>query len=280
MLRTSPVRVLDDRDRAQAIGIIARDPVANVFVGSRVDACGLDSWRLGAEMWGFPAGGPLTALCYAGANMVPVGADDAAARAFADRARRGTRRCSSLVGPADQVAAMWSALEPSWGPARDVRGHQPLMSINQDPAFPANPWVRAVRPEELDVVLPACVAMFTEEVGVSPVEIDGGALYRARVAELIRMGRAFAHIVDGQVLFKAEIGAATHSVCQIQGVWVAPELRGQGRGTAGTAAVITLARARIAPVVSLYVNDYNVAARRAYARIGMREVGELASILF
>ena len=280
MLRTSPVRVLDDRDRAEAIGIIARDPVANVFVGSRVDACGLDSWRLGAEMWGFPSGGPLTALCYAGANMVPVGADGAAARAFADRARRGTRRCSSLVGPAEQVAAMWSALESSWGPARDVRGHQPLMSINHDPAHPANPSVRAVRPDELDVVLPACVAMFTEEVGVSPVEIDGGALYRARVAELIRMGRAFAHIDDGRVLFKAEIGAATHTVCQIQGVWVAPELRGQGMGTAGTAAVIALARARIAPVVSLYVNDYNVAARRAYARIGMQVVGELASILF
>jgi predicted GNAT family acetyltransferase len=280
VLRTSPVRVLDDRDRAEAIGIIARDPVANVFVGSRVDACGLDSWRLGAEMWGFPSGGPLTALCYAGANMVPVGADDVAARAFAERARRGTRRCSSLVGPADQVAAMWSALEPAWGPARDVRSHQPLMSINHDSSYPANPSVRAVRPDELDVVLPACVAMFTEEVGVSPVEIDGGALYRARVAELIRLGRAFAHIADGRVLFKAEIGAATHTVCQVQGVWVAPELRGQGMGTSGAAAVVALARASIAPVVSLYVNDYNVAARRAYARIGMEEVGELASILF
>ncbi|MDQ1715417.1 MAG: uncharacterized protein QOC60_1362, partial [Frankiaceae bacterium] len=50
--------------------------------------------------------------------------------------------------------------------------------------------------------------------------------------------------------------------------------------TSGAAAVVALARASIAPVVSLYVNDYNVAARRAYARIGMEEVGELASILF
>ncbi len=280
MLRTSTVRVLDDRDRAEAVAIIARDPIVNVFVGSRVDACGLDSWRLGAEMWGFPANGPLTALCYAGANMVPVGADDAAARAFADRARRGSRRCSSLVGPAGPIAAMWAALEPSWGPARDVRAHQPLLSISSAPSVAGDALVRPVRPDELDIVLPACVAMFTEEVGVSPVEVDGGALYRARVAELIRMGRAFAHIEDGKVLFKAEVGAATHAVSQIQGVWVTPELRGRGLGTAGTAAVVTLARARIAPTVSLYVNDYNVAARRAYARIGMRDSGELASVLF
>ena len=34
--------------------------------------------------------------------------------------------------------------------------------------------------------------MFTEEVGVSPLTGDGGASYRARVAQLIRAGRAFA----------------------------------------------------------------------------------------
>ena len=280
MLRTATVRVLDDRDRAEADGLVARDPIANVFVGSRIESAGLDSWRLGAEMWGFPATGPLTAICYAGANMVPVNADESAARAFADRARKNSRRCSSLVGPSDQVAWMWDVLQRGWGPARDIRAHQPLLRIDAEPAVPGDPAVRAVRPDELDIVLPACVAMFTEEVGVSPVEVDGGALYRARVAELIRQGRAFARIEDGEVIFKAEIGAATRSVCQVQGVWVHPDLRAQGIGTAGTAAVVTLARARIAPTVSLYVNDYNDAARRAYARIGMRPAGELASILF
>jgi predicted GNAT family acetyltransferase len=280
MLRTATVRVLDERDRAEATAIVAKDPVANVFVGSRIDVCGLDSWRLGAELWGYPATGPLTALCYAGANIVPVGADPSAARAFADRARRGHRRCSSIVGPSAQVGPMWAELESAWGPARDVRASQPLLAISGDPTHPADPLVRRVRAHELDVVLPACIAMFTEEVGVSPVEVDGGALYRARVAELIRTGRAFARIEDGRVVFKAEIGAATAAVAQIQGVWVTPELRGRGLGTSGTAAVVRLARETIAPVVSLYVNDYNVPARRAYERIGMRQIGELSSILF
>ena len=86
----------------------------------------------------------------------------------------------------------------------------------------ADPLVRRVRPDEIDVLLPACVAMFTEEVGVSPEVGDGGALYRARVAEIVGSGRAFARIEDGRVIFKAEIGAATDAACQVQGVWVEP----------------------------------------------------------
>jgi predicted GNAT family acetyltransferase len=33
-------------------------------------------------------------------------------------------------------------------------------------------------------------------------------------------------------------------------------------------------------VVSLYVNDYNTAARRAYERVGFRQVGSFTSVLF
>jgi predicted GNAT family acetyltransferase len=280
MLRTSPVRVLSDRDVPEALALCDRDPVANVFVASRIAAVGLDSWRLGAEVWGHVVEGKVEAMCFAGANLVPVQADAEAAKAFAGRARRSGRRCSSIVGPAAAVEVMWRALEPSWGPARDVRIRQPLMAIEDGPAVPADESVRLVRPQELDILLPACIAMFTEEVGVSPSAGDGGILYRARVAELIGQGRSFARIEDGAVVFKAEIGAATTNVCQVQGVWVTPARRGQGLGIAGTAAVVELARKQIAPIVSLYVNDYNQAARRAYTRVGFREVGVFASVLF
>ncbi len=280
MLRTSPVRVLSDRDVPEALAVCGRDPVANVFVASRIAAVGLDSWRLGAEVWGHVVDGSIEALCFAGANLVPVQAEDEAARAFASRSRRSGRRCSSIVGPADAVEVMWRALEPAWGPARDVRIRQPLMAIDTAPAVAADPGVRQVRPQELDILLPACIAMFTEEVGVSPTAGDGGVLYRARVAELIGQGRSFARIDDGVVIFKAEIGAATTAACQVQGVWVNPDRRGQGLGSAGTAAVVELAREQVAPIVSLYVNDYNQAARRAYDRVGFREVGVFASVLF
>ncbi|CAM5545876.1 N-acetyltransferase GCN5 OS=Streptomyces antimycoticus OX=68175 GN=SANT12839_067670 PE=4 SV=1 [Streptomyces antimycoticus] len=132
----------------------------------------------------------------------------------------------------------------------------------------------------MDVIMPACVAMFTEEVGVSPLAGDGGLLYQARVAELVTAGRSFARIENGRVVFKAEIGAATPHACQIQGVWVAPEHRGRGLSETGMAAVLRYALGEVAPVVSLYVNDFNTAARAAYRRVGFREVGAFMSVLF
>jgi len=254
--------------------------VTNVFVSSRVRAFGLEPGRLGAQMWGHGAGSRLQSLCYSGANLVPVAATPDAVVAFADRALRQGRRCSSVVGPADEVQGLWALLRPRWGPARDVRPVQPVMVISGPPQVPPDPLVRRVRMDELDILWPACVAMFTEEVGVSPTIGDGGASYRARLQQLIRSGRAFARIEGGKVIFKAEIGAVTPQACQIQGVWVRPEYRGQGLAAPGMAAIVVEAARSIAPVVSLYVNDYNLPARAAYRRAGFAETGRFMSVLF
>jgi len=278
--RPDQARLLDDRDQDAALGLCAADPVANVFVASRIRAFGLDPGRLGAQAWGLEQGGRLVALCYAGANLVPVQAGPQAVTAFAERALRQGRRCSSIVGASAAVGELWRLLRPYWGPARDVRAAQPLMAIDGPSPVDPDPAVRRVRLDEIDTLLPASIAMFTEEVGISPLTGDGGASYRARVAELIRSGRAFARIEDGQVIFKAEVGAATPQACQVQGVWVHPDFRGRGLAAPGMAAVVRLARASISPVVSLYVNDFNTPARATYVRAGFHEVGEFTSVLF
>jgi uncharacterized protein len=285
MLRVKPpwsssIRLLDERDRGAVLAICDRDPVANVFVSSRVRALGLEPGRLGAQMWGHAPGGRLESLCYFGANLVPVAATPDAVAAFADRALRQGRRCSSVVGPAQDIQALWALLRPQWGPAREIRPVQPVMVISGPPLIAPDPLVRQVLPDEIDILWPACVAMFTEEVGVSPLTGDGGASYRARLAQLIRAGRAFARIEAGRVIFKAEVGAVTPQACQIQGVWVRPEYRGQGLAAPGMAAVVVEAAKSLAPLVTLYVNEFNQSARAAYLRTGFTEVGRFMSVLF
>jgi uncharacterized protein len=278
--RSSSLRLLNDRDLDEVLEICDRDAVTNVFVSARVHAAGADPGRLGAQLWGYMESGRVTSLCYSGANLVPVAATSAAVAALAQRAPPHGRRCSSIVGPAEAVQELWSLLAPYWGRPREVRASQPVMAISSPPLVAPDPQVRLVRPNELNTLLPASVAMFTEEVGVSPVGPDGGAAYRARVAELIRAGRSYARIEDGQVVFKAEIGAVTPLACQVQGVWVPPELRGRGHAARGMAAVVADALRSVAPVVSLYVNDFNAPARAAYRRVGFTEAGMFMSVLF
>lgn len=278
--RSSALRVLTDKDRDEALALCDRDPVANVFVGARIRSSGLDPMRLGAQLWGYHEAGSLASMCYVGANMVPVEAVPAAIDAFAEQARSQGRRCSSIAGPAQAVGALWARLAPFWDSPREVRSRQPLMAIAGDPLVAPDEAVRRVRKDEVAILLPASIAMFTEEVGISPIGFDGGAAYRARVNELVAAGRSFARIDGGKVVFKAEIGSVTPHACQVQGVWVPPELRGRGHAASGMAAVVAIARRTLAPVVSLYVNDFNAPARASYRRVGFTEVGMFMSVLF
>lgn len=279
MLGVAGTRLLDDADLADVQAFLATEPIAGCLIANRTEAAGLQPRRLGAELWGY-GGARLDAVCLSGSNLVPLGDSREAQTGFAERALRQGRRCSSIVGTQLAVDVLWERLEPEWGPAREVRTGQPLMAVSASPNVAPDPGVRRVRVQELDVLMPACVAMFTEEVGVSPLGSDGGRGYRNRVRELIGGGRAFARIEDGEVVFKAELGAVSALACQIQGVWVHPSRRGQGVGTAGTAAVVTAALRSVAPVVSLYVNGYNEPALRAYERIGFTRVGTFMSVLF
>ncbi len=254
--------------------------MVNVFVSSRVREAGLDPARLGGQVWGYQPGARLESACYVGANLVPVAPTPAAVTAFAGRARLLGRRCSSIVGVAPAVLELWDMLRPYWGPPREIRAAQPVLATSGPPLVAPDPLVRRVRPAELGVLLPASVAMFTEEVGVSPVGPDGGSAYRARVRELIETGKSFARLEDGRVVFKAEIGAVTPHACQVQGVWVRPDMRGRGLAEAGMAAVVAEAVRTIAPVVSLYVNDFNLPARAAYRRVGFTQTATFASVLF
>src|SRR5260370_24340173 len=123
MAHRSPatVRVLDDRDVGEVLELCDRDPVANVFVSSRVRSGGLDPGALGAQMWGYYSGRRLESLCYAGANLGPVAATPVAVTALPERARRQGRPLSSVVGPAERVRDLSSMLRPYWGPAPAVR---------------------------------------------------------------------------------------------------------------------------------------------------------------
>ncbi|HYH35349.1 MAG TPA: GNAT family N-acetyltransferase [Nocardioides sp.] len=274
------VRVLGSADLDAFQRLADADPVVNVFASYRARTTNLEPRWLGGEVWGRFVDGALRAACHVGANLVPVGASPEDARVFAERALARGRTVTTIVGPQEAVRPFWETVAETWGTPREQRWDQPHLEIRERPRVAGDPAVRRTSVEDVDVLYPACVAMYTEEVGISPELGGGGDLYRTRVQQLVSRGWSFARIEDGQVVFKAEVASVTAAAAQVQGVWVAPERRGEGIGAAGMAAVVEAVRRDIAPVVSLYVNDFNLAARQVYERVGFTRTATFATIMF
>lgn len=262
-------------DRDHVLAVLDLDPVESVAVGSWLAREGVDRGLRSGRIWLHR-----DSLCYSGANLLPVNLDETSARAFAERAMLEGRRCSSIVGRLPATAELWRALEPRWGPARAVRHRQLVMTSDAGPAIAHDPRVRRAVATDLDEFYDASVRMYVEEIGSSPIAHDGGVAYRHRVLQLIRERMAYVVTDGGQIVFKAELGAVTARCAQLQGVWVHPDLRGKGIGTAATAGVVRLARDAGVRTVSLAVNDFNTAAVRAYHRCGFRVTGAQMVVLF
>jgi predicted GNAT family acetyltransferase len=274
------LRVLGPGDLPAALDLLAEDPVTNVFAEYRSRITQLDPRWMGGQMWGYVDDGRLTSMCHVGANLVPVQATPEAVEAFVRRAIRLHRSSSTIVGPREVVEELWKGLEVAWANPREFRWDQPHLAISRPPQVEPDPGVRRTLPSDVAALYPACVAMYTEEVGVSP-EVDGGKdLYRARVSQLVSRGWSFSRIENGKVLFKAEVACATPSACQIQGVYVDPARRGEGICTSGMAAVVEICLREIAPVVSLYVNAHNTPARRAYEKVGFEQTNTFSTVMF
>ncbi|WP_058235529.1 GNAT family N-acetyltransferase [Devriesea agamarum] len=296
------MRPLRPTDVDPALEIAAYDPATTVLAASRLRDM-RRSLALGQEFTVWTGAGLMTSardiLAYAsrsaasrtsgrgigawlwhGANAMPVGADREAMAAFGECLAARGRHCSSLVGNSSDVRELFGHLESVWDRPREFRWSQPLLEALQPPSVLPDPRLRPARPEETDVVMAASVAMFREEVGSDPTEFDGGRSYRARVRSLIAARRTYVIMDGNRVAFKADVGALIPGLAQLHGIWVAPRLRGRHIARTGVAAVIDWVRRDHARRVTLYVNDFNLPARRAYDAAGLRQIGELATILF
>jgi hypothetical protein len=275
------IRALDVHSIEQVENFIEQDPIRHCFLAARLEQSKQSRFRPSyPDLLGYFDDGKLKSLLMTGANVVPVNTSLIARQEFATVLNRYGRRSSSIVGPVEEVLDLWSKVSGTWGPARDIRANQPVLAIRSNSTKDIDGEVRYSNHSDLDELVPACIAMFTEEVGVSPTVNGGGNAYRNRISELVSARRSFVKYEGSQLVFKAEVGTVGAGVAQIQGVWVKPEFRNQGISVPAMAAVVKLVQADLAPVVSLYVNDYNEVALKTYQSVGFEHVDTFATVLF
>lgn len=283
MTDTAPSATGLDRCRGVAVGetgaaraVLDSDPLVAVPAAEKLALAGVQS---GPEGMLLTIGGPEQSLLFVGTSVLPLrgGRDDL--RAFGVAVAGLGLGTMSVHGRRDLVAGLWETLGPAWGAPREYRGTQQLM-VARGPVDPAlvGDGVRPARLDEFEAVLPAAAAMYREELGSDPFAVGAGVPFRRRVARSLARRRTWVRTEGGRVVFKADVAALSDRCAQIQGVWVHPDRRGRGLGTAGIASLCADLRSReLTP--SLVVNESNTAAVRSYRRVGMVPVVPYATVL-
>ena len=247
------------------LAFCAEDPIERVFLE---DAARRDT----RAFHGVERGGRLTALCYAGANLVPSGEGCGAFAALAEE-----RPPRMIIGEERAVEDLWSTVHDRLPRPREDRPGQPVYVLHERPP-PQETGLRAANPADLDLLLPACAAAHREELGIDPLRRDAEA-FRRRTRQQIAEGRSWLWEEGGTILFKAEASAWTPAAVQLQQVWVDPEARHRGYARRGLRDLCGRLLERV-PAVTLFVRAENAPAIRLYEAVGMRRVLAYRSLLF
>jgi len=261
--------------KSEVFNYLALAPEVNCFLSSRAQL--LEKSKNSNLLVYRNSYSEIEGVTYIGGNLIPAISSRAALLSLVDHLRSKQYKFSSIVGESRTVFDLWELISHLYSEPRAIRQSQPLLSLRGVPKISGNPLVHPATLADLEEVVEVGIAMFTAEVGEVPDYVD----YRSRSIELIGAGRTLISrdLDNGKIIFKSDIGAIGAGAYQIHGVWVDPAQRGKGLGSAGIATLVEYGN-RFAPIASLYVNDFNHAARASYHKVGFEKVAELATIFF
>ena len=183
----------------------------------------------------------------------------------------------SIAADIATTGHLQEALSVQWGMSpRLVRESQPFLSLSSAVTVSGAELATRVTVDQLGAYTAAGAKMYAEEVNTAAPTRS----LRRRFEQSIAQGRSFAWAEAGRVLFKCDIAFVVDEVCHLQGVWLDPRWRGQGLAQGLLADVLRAVQAEVAPVVTLYVNDFNAPARALYSSLGFHEVDRFATVFY
>ena len=250
----------------QVLAFCAEEPVERVFLED-IARRGLGRFTAVAG-----PGGRLEALCHVGANVVPSGRG---CDAFSGAAARSGARM--LIGEERAVSELWDVAGRRMPRPRDDRPGQPVFALREPPE-PGETGLRAARPLDLELLVPACAAAHQEEIGVDPLQRDPEG-FRWRTRQQVEEGRSWLWVEEGMIRFKAEASAWTPAAVQLQQVWVDPQARRRGYARRALCDLCRLLLEQV-PAVCLFVRPENTPALGLYDSIGMTRELTYRSLVF
>ena len=262
---------------------LARDPVQNLFLlGVLEDARLGRLGRLGEQRVHFytlPGGGALGALTMITDHglWVPVASNMVQARELG----AGLRHLPLLttIGERSAVDALWRGYSDGRAavPPRMARV-QRLLEITADDMGPwVTPQLRLAQEKDLVQVAEASAEMQLLDLGHDPRSADAG-VHELRCLERIRAGRTYVIFDGSKLLFKADVCSRSRFGALVEGVFTAPNVRGQGVATRALGQICRTFLAAL-PRLTLHADPDNRAALGLYRKLGFGQRAEFRLLI-
>lgn len=283
------IRVLTEADQPQLVELLLRHLESSLILLSNVDRAGVvDDGKIfqGTYAGRFDAAGALTAVAahYWNGNVLmqgDVGLEDAVRLAC----QRSGRAVGGFLGPRALVARARQAIGVAQAPTKLDAQEQLFVLDLQRLAVPellSRPGVQWRFPtvdEAERVLVPWRVEYAVETLGATR---DDGLREGSR--DMVRGWLADRNLsvltVDGEIVSMTGFNARARAVVQVGGVYTSPALRGHGYGRAVVAGSLLELRGAGYQRSTLFTQESNAAARRAYQALGYQVIGDYALVFF
>lgn len=211
---------LSNHDFERVIRLLAQNPLYGIHLRSLIEDYGLVHAAHRGRFFGYYEDNQLAGVVLLGHAFLlfaELGAEDDALGQFARIAADTWTEGHVIYGPRQQVETFWRHLEQHGFQTRLTRNHR-LYVCHSPHSRPDRFQLQPATPAELEVVSNAQAEMVIEESGTDPRLKDPEG-FRCRVTERILRERTWVKIVDGKVIFKAELVSDTPDVIYLEGIW-------------------------------------------------------------
>lgn len=261
---TLAVSPLADSQREEVLAFLNRRPTHTFMMAGLIRDNGLVSpLNRGTFYACRDERGALAGVSLVG-EITMIEAHTGAALKSLARRTQGVHNIYMMIGEQGQIGRFWDYYAEA---GREMRlfCRELLFELRYPvEVHPPVPGLRPATPAELEPLMAVHAEMALEESGVNPLEVDPEG-FRRRCARRIELGRTWAYMKDGRLVFKADVISETPEVTYLEGVYVSPEERGQGYGVRCLSQLSQLLLPHSKSICVL-VNERNQAAQALYRK--------------
>lgn len=268
---------LGDEHTDEVLAFLAMRPVHTVVMTTFINDNGMVSSLNRGVFYGFRSHeGTLEGVALIGHTTLVETRSEDALMAFAFAARQSETPVNLIMSDGQNAEIFWQYFS---GGTR-----QPRLVCNEllfEISFPVMVRenvddLRLATEEELIPVAEAHAEVAMEESGVNPMEKDREGFLK-RTLRRIEQGRTYVVFEDGKLIFKADIVAETGEVIYLEGIYVAPEQRGNGIGANCLSQLSRMLLGRVKHVCLLSNSDFKN-AHRAFQKAGFKSKDSCTTI--